>query len=166
MRGAARGAHERSLWLGFRGWLGFGRGALLRNGVPLHNTKKKLCSGVAPQTPVPLYFTGQQRCFSIPGIGLFELHNARKDSLGSGVAPQTPIPLYLIGQQRCFWIPGMGVFELHNAKKYCLGSRVPLYPIGQQRCFWIPGTGLFELYSTIFFWFWGWRSKHPFHCTP
>ena len=45
----------------------------------LHNAKK-IClgSGVAPQTPIPLYRTGQQRCFWISGTGLFELHNAKK----------------------------------------------------------------------------------------
>ena len=76
-------------------------------------------SGVAPQPPIPLYPIGQQRRFWTPGMGVFDLHNAKKYCLGSGAAPQThtPIPLYPIGQQRRFWIPGIGVFELHNAKQ-------------------------------------------------
>ena len=86
---------------------------------------------------------------------------------------QAPIPLYLIGQQRCVWIPRMVVFELHNAKKYCLGSGValqapiPLDPIGQQRCFWVTRMGMFELHDAKkFVCVLGWRSKHPYHCTP
>ena len=63
----------------------------------LHNAKKYcLGSGVASQTPIPLYPIGQQRCFWIPGMLVFELHNAKKYSLGSGVASQTPIPLHPI----------------------------------------------------------------------
>ena len=100
---------------------------------------------------MPLYPIGQQRCFGVPRMGVFEMDNAKKYCLGSGVAPQKPIPLYPIGQQKCFGVPRMGLFEMDNAKKYCLGSGVapktliPLYPIGQQRCFWIPGMGVFEM---------------------
>ena len=35
-------------------------------------------SGVAPQTPIPLYLPGQQRCFLIPMVVVFELLNAEK----------------------------------------------------------------------------------------
>ena len=110
----------------------------------LHNAKK-CCLGpkFAPQTPIPLYPTGQQKCVWIPRIvlfemlldthrpaevflmmGVFELHNAKKYCLASGVAPQTPIPLYPTGQQRCSWIPMMVVFEMHDAEQYWLGSGV------------------------------------------
>ena len=67
-------------------------------------TMRKNClgSGVAPQTPIPLHTMGQKRCFSIPGMGLFELDIAKKYCLGSVGAPQTPIPLHTIGQKRCF----------------------------------------------------------------
>ena len=112
--------------------------------------KKEIVFDMAPKTPIPLYPIGQHRCFWIPEMGVFELHNAKKYSLDPGVATQTPLPLYPIGQQRCFWIPMMGVFELHNADKYCLGfgvahqNPIPLFPIGQQRCFWIPGMGVLE----------------------
>ena len=78
----------------------------------------KICldSGVAPQPPIPLYPAGQQRCFGLPRMGVFELHIAKKYCLGSGVAPQTAVPRYPVGHQKYFWIPGMGVIELHNAK--------------------------------------------------
>ena len=39
--------------------------------------------------PIPLYPIGQQRCYSIPAMGTFQLRNAKK-SWGSRVAPQTP----------------------------------------------------------------------------
>ena len=126
-------------------------------------------SGVASQTPIPLYPIGQQKCFWIPGISV---HNARKYSLCSGVAPPTPTPRYPIGQQRRFWIPRMGVFELRNAKRYCLGSEVapqtptPLYPIGQQTCFWIPRMGVFELHNAKKYCLGsGVAPEHPYHCT-
>ena len=96
----------------------------------LHNARKWwLGSGVAPQTPMPLYTTVSQKCFWIPRIVVFEVHNAIKWCLGSGVEPQTSIPLYPTGQQRCFWIPRMLVFEMDNARKWCLGSGVaPQHP--------------------------------------
>ena len=34
-------------------------------------------SGVAPQPPIPLHTMGQKRCFWIPGVGVFAIHNAR-----------------------------------------------------------------------------------------
>ena len=38
----------------------------------LHNAKTNYSgSGVAPQTPIPLFPIGKQRCFWIPGIGVF-----------------------------------------------------------------------------------------------
>ena len=78
----------------------------------LHNAKKYCWgSGVALQTPIPLYPLGQKRCFWIPGMGVFETNNGQKYCLGSGVAPQTPVPLHTMGQKGCFWIPRMGVFE-------------------------------------------------------
>ena len=104
----------------------------------LHNAQKtslgsglKCClnSGVAPQTPIPLYPGGEQKCFWIPKMVLFELHNAKTYCLSCGVAAQTPVPLYLIGQRGWFWIPRMGVFELHNAKKPSLGSGVAPIPL-------------------------------------
>ena len=105
-------------------------------------------------------------------MGVFELHNAKEDSLVSGVAPQTPIPLYSIGRQTCFWILGMVVCEMYNTKKYCLGSGValqtpiPLYPIGQQRCFWIPRMVVFEMHNAKnSVWVLRWRPKHPYLCT-
>ena len=73
--------------------------------------------GMAPQAPIPLYPMGEEKCFWIPRMVLFEMHHSKKYRLGSGVAPQAPIPLYPMGQQRCFWIPRMVVFEMHNAKK-------------------------------------------------
>ena len=74
-------------------------------------------SGVAPQTHTPLHTIRQKRCFWIPGMGVFELYNAKKYCLGSGVALQTLIPLYPIGRQRWFWLPRMGVFAVRNAEK-------------------------------------------------
>ena len=70
------------------------------------------------QPPIPLYPIGQQRCFWIPGMVVFELQNAMKYCLGSWVAPQAARPLYPIDQQRCFQIPVIVVFLLHNAKKF------------------------------------------------
>ena len=83
-------------------------------------------SGVAPQTPIPPHTMGQQGCFGILGMGVFEMDNAKKYCLGSRLAPQTPIPLHTMGQQGCFWIPEVCVFEMDNAKKRCLGSGVAL----------------------------------------
>ena len=54
----------------------------------------------------PNNHTTGQRCFWIPGMGVFEMDNAKKYLLASGVAPQTPIPL----QKRCF-LARKGVFE-------------------------------------------------------
>ena len=66
------------------------------------------------------YPIGPKGCFSIPGMGGFEMDKAKSYRLGSGVAPQAPMPLYPIGQQRGFWMPGMGGFEMDKAKRYCL----------------------------------------------
>ena len=45
----------------------------------MDNAKKRcLASGVAPQTPIPLYRIDQQRCFWIPRMGVFELRSAKK----------------------------------------------------------------------------------------
>ena len=77
----------------------------------------------------------------MPGMGVFELHSARKYCLGSGLAPQTLIPLYPIRQQAGFWIPMIRMFEVQIAKKYYLRSGVTpqtpirLYSIGQQKEF-------------------------------
>ena len=40
---------------------------------------KKYClgSGVAPQTPIPLHIMGQKSSFGIPGMGVFEMDNAK-----------------------------------------------------------------------------------------
>ena len=66
----------------------------------LHNAKNYcLGSRVAPQTLVPLYSIGQQRC--LPGMVVFKMHRAKKQ-LGSGVTPQTPIAVYSTGQQKVF----------------------------------------------------------------
>ena len=53
------------------------------------DSAKKFCSGsgVALQTPIPLHTMGQERCFSIPRMGVFEMDNTKKYCLGSGVAP-------------------------------------------------------------------------------
>ena len=65
----------------------------------LHNAKKYcLGSGVEPQTPIPLYPIGQQKCFWMPMMVVVELHNAKKYCLGSGMVPRTSIYLYLVGQ--------------------------------------------------------------------
>ena len=43
-----------------------------------------------PQTPIPLYPTGQKRWFCVPRMGMFELHNAKKYIFGFwGGAPNT-----------------------------------------------------------------------------
>ena len=84
----------------------------------LHNAKIYcLGSGVAPQTPIPLYTIGKQRCFWLPRMGVFELHNAKKCCLGSGLAPQTPISLYPLASKGVCGYLGWGCFELHDAKK-------------------------------------------------
>ena len=45
----------------------------------LHNAKKNcLGSGVALQTRIPLHTMGQERCFWIPGMGVFEMDDAKK----------------------------------------------------------------------------------------
>ena len=49
----------------------------LHNAAPYH-----LGYGVAPQTPIPLYPIGQQRCFWIPRMGVFGLQNAKKILFG------------------------------------------------------------------------------------
>ena len=57
----------------------------------LHNAKKYcLGSGVALQTPIPLYPIGQKRCFCVPGMGVFEMDDAEKMLFGFwGGAPNT-----------------------------------------------------------------------------
>ena len=57
----------------------------------LHSVKTYcLGSGVAPQTLIPLYHIGQQRCFWIPRMVVFVLHNAKKILFGLwGGAPNT-----------------------------------------------------------------------------
>ena len=82
-------------------------------------------SGVAPQTPEPLYPIGQQRCFWMPAMGVFGLHNVKKYRLGSWVAPQTHIPLYPVDQQRCFGCLGWGCLNCTMAKNivWVLGWR-------------------------------------------
>ena len=45
---------------------------------------------VSPQTPRPRSPIGQQRCFCMPMVGVFELHNAKKVLFGFwGGAPNT-----------------------------------------------------------------------------
>ena len=85
----------------------------------MHNAIKYcLGSGVAPQTLIPLYPTGQQKCSWIPRMMVFEMHNAIKWCLDSGVAPQTPIPLYPSVQQKCFWVPRIGCLKCTMPKKF------------------------------------------------
>ena len=68
--------------------MGTGGGPVVKNG--LHNGKPYcLGSGVAPQTPIPVYPIGQQRCFRIPRMVVFELHNGKTYCSGSGGAPQS-----------------------------------------------------------------------------
>ena len=56
----------------------------------LHNAKNQcLVSGVGTQTPIPLYPIEQQRCFWIPRMGGFELHNAENYRGVGGCAPDT-----------------------------------------------------------------------------
>ena len=52
---------------------------------------KKCCYGsaVAPQTPIPLYPTGQERSFWIPMMVGFELHNDKILFVFCSGAPQT-----------------------------------------------------------------------------
>ena len=59
--------------------------------LELHNAKK-YCLGtrVAPQTPIPLYPIGQQKCFWIPMMMVFELHNAKNIVGFWGGAPNPP----------------------------------------------------------------------------
>ena len=98
--------------------------------IEVHNAKKYCFrSGVAPQTPIPRYPIGQQKCFWISMMELSELHHAKKHSLGSWVAPKTSLPLYPVGQQSCFCILMMGVFGLHSAKKIgCVLGWRPKHP--------------------------------------
>ena len=145
-----------------------------------HNAKNYCVgSGVALQTPIPLYTTDQKRCFGclgsvylkptmpkntcahqgpekvfwIPRMGVFDMHDAKKNCVGSGVALQTHIPVHTTGQKRCLWIPRVGVFETHNAKKDGVGSgvalqtRIPVHTTGQKRCFRIRRVGVFETHN-------------------
>ena len=41
-----------------------------------------LGSGVALQTPIPLYLIDQQRCFLIPGTVVFEMDDAKRILVG------------------------------------------------------------------------------------
>ena len=101
-----------------------------------HSKKIVWVLGWRPKHPYLCTLSARKGGCLIPGMGVFEMDNAKKYCLGSGVAPRTHTPLQTIRQKRCFWVPGMVVFELHNAKKYCLGSGVapqtllPLYPTG------------------------------------
>ena len=86
----------------------------------------------------PLYPTGQQRCFWMPGMVVFELHDAKNYCLGSGVAPLSRIPLY----PHC--TPRVSKDALGYLGWWCLNCTMPK--------------------NTV--WVLGWRPKHPHHCTP
>ena len=51
---------------------------------------KTLGSWAAPQTPIHRYPIGQQKCFSIPGMVVFERHNAKKIVWVLGWRPKHP----------------------------------------------------------------------------
>ena len=112
--------------------------------------KYSLGSGVVPQTPVPLHTMGQQKCFWIPGMGVFATDNAKKIVFGfRGGAPNTHTAAHP-GPEKVFldtW--DRGVCNGQCQKKYCFGSLVvpqtpiPLHTLGQKRCFWMPGMGVF-----------------------
>ena len=132
----------------------------------MHNAKKCcLCSGVAPQTPIPLYTTGQQRCFWIPRMGVFELHNAKKIVWVQGWRPKHPYLCTLQASKDVFGYLRWWCLKCTMPKKsLCSGvapqTPIPLYPTDQQRCFWIPKMGVFELHSakkTLF----GFRGGAP-----
>ena len=53
-------------------------------------------SGVAPQTHIPLHTTGQERCFWIPKMVVFETNHAKKICYGFwGGAPNTHTSAHL-----------------------------------------------------------------------
>ena len=62
----------------------------------LHNGKKYcLGSGVAPQTLIPLYPIGRQRCFWILRMGVFETGNAKNASNTHTSAHHGPETVFL-----------------------------------------------------------------------
>ena len=104
---------------------------------------------------------------------MVELHNAKKYCVGSGLALQPRTPLLTMGQKSCFRVLRTVVFEMHDAKEYCVGSGLalqpptPLHTRCQKKCFWVPRMAVLEtLNAKNVVWLLGWRSKHPYHCTP
>ena len=126
------------------------------------------------RTPTPLHTRGQKKCFWIPGMGVFEPQNAKNYCVGSGVALQTPIPLHTRGQQSCFWLPGTGVFETYSAQRLLCGfwggapnRHLCADPGPQKGVFGYLGwVCLKRTMPKQFMWVLGWRSKHPYLCTP
>ena len=130
-------------------------------------------SGVAPQPLIPLHTMGQQKYFWIPGTGVFATGNANLFCLGCGVAPHTHAALHTRLRKRWFWIPGMGLFAMDNVKEYCFGSGVasqthtPLQTMRRKGVFEYPRWGCLNCTSPKnIVCVLGWRSKHPYHCTP
>ena len=137
---------------------------------------KKYCvgSGVALQTPIPLH-TMAQKGFFCGHLAWWRLKRTmpKKYCVGSGVALQPPPPLHTLGQKRCLPVPRMVVFEIYDAKRYCVGSGValqppiPLHTMGQKRCLPVPRMVVFEMHNAKKSqWVLGWRSNHPYFCTP
>ena len=128
--------------------------------------------GGAPSTHTTVPH-GPAKVHWIPSMVVFEMHCAGKYRLGFGVAPQAPIPLYHIGQQRCFWIPRMGCLNCTRRKiLFGLWGGAPktdttvLHRLAKD-VFGYLGWGCLNCtMRNKFVWVLGWRSKHPYHCTP
>ena len=94
--------------------------------------------GCDHNAPPPLSM-GQNRCFCIPGMGLFELHNARKTVRLLGWRHKHPYLCPPWARKGIFEYLACGCLEWTTPKSSS-GSGVapqtpiPLYPIGQQRC--------------------------------
>ena len=130
---------------------------------------------MVPQTPIPLYSIGQQRCFWIPGMGVFELHNAKRLCFRY---PQTPFQAHSVQRYAClgrhprthgiffgmvrfkhhhFRYPNTP-FRAHAVQRYaCLGRHPRTHTMGYLGCRCLKCT-----MPKNIVWVMGWPPKHAY----
>ena len=73
---------------------------------------------MAPQAPIPLYPTGQQRCFWVPRMGVFAMHNATTS-------------WYILGPRWCHVAPRHFRYPLYTFWVRIRASEPPSPPLVQ-----------------------------------
>ena len=124
--------------------------------------------GVGPQTPIPLYPVGQERCFWTPRMGVFELHNANKCHGVLGWPPKHPYLCTLQAGKGVFGYLGWGCLNgtmPRNIVGFCGGApnthtSVPYKPAKVFLDTWDGGV-LTAQCQKISFGFWGGAPNPP-----